>query len=282
MGAEICIVIPTCDRPDLLRRCLRAVQTEAEPGVESIVTNDGGGSLEFLAAEFPGVRFVEGPRRGPAANRNHGARQSRSDWIIFLDDDCEPQPGWLKACREAIRPGTADLLEGAVEAIGWTGHPLDERVENLLGGVFWSCNLAVRRSVFEKSGGFDEDFKQAAFEDMELAERLKRLGARTAFVQHARVLHPVRRLSLRQLWRRTLMMRWFALYLRKTRPLPSRTALALLLAANALRGLRKRARELRVAGWTRSLFLAAWEIITLPMLLPYVCYWDAKFAARLR
>jgi GT2 family glycosyltransferase len=275
--AEICIVIPTCDRPELLRRCLRTI-----PGVgeaEIVVANDGAAIPSSVAEEFPAVRFSEGPKRGPAANRNHGARLSQSEWIVFLDDDCEPQLGWLAGFQRAIRAGAADLIEGAVEAAGWTGHPLDERVENRRGGAFWSCNLAVRRSMFEKSGGFDEDFRQAAFEDMEFAERLAGLGARTGFAAEARVLHPVRRLTLRQLWRRTLMKRWFALYLRKTRRLPNRAALLAIFAANALRSSKNHA---LTSDRARGIFLAAWEIFTLPMLLAYVCYWDAKFASAAR
>ena len=35
-------------------------------------------------------------------------------------------------------------------------HPLEEVVENVTGDLLWSCNLAVRRDLFEQLGGFDE------------------------------------------------------------------------------------------------------------------------------
>ena len=51
--------------------------------------------------EFPMVRWNEGPRRGPAANRNFGARVADGEWLIFLDDDCNPRPGFLAAYLKA-------------------------------------------------------------------------------------------------------------------------------------------------------------------------------------
>lgn len=275
---KISVVVPTCDRPEPLKRCLAALApgTQTWTAFETIVTDDGARGAD--AGAHPNVRFTRGPKRGPAANRNHGARLAAGDWIAFLDDDCVASPGWLAALAEIAAAGKHDLLEGKVVAAGWTGHPLDERVENMGGGVFWSCNLAVRREFFFEAGGFDEEFRQPAFEDMEFAARAKRLGARSAFVPGAMVEHPVRRLTLRQLWRRTLMTRWYALYLRKTRPEFGRTAMARHLIADFGRGLSRRAREFSAAEWPRDLFLAAWEIATFPVLLPYVCFWDAKFA----
>ena len=75
------VVIPTCNRPETLARCLRCLEgTEAEIVVTDDSNNEATGAL--LKREFPAVRWIHGPRRGPAANRNCGARaatESHSD-----------------------------------------------------------------------------------------------------------------------------------------------------------------------------------------------------------
>lgn len=275
---KLSVVIPTCNRPEALGKLLALLKDQAaESGAEVIVANDGADLTESFRTSFSWVCFLAGPRRGPAANRNCGARRAGGEWILFLDDDCLPNPRWLAAFGSATAGSAPDLLEGRVEATGWTGHPLDERIENVRGGVFWSCNLAVRREFFEMCGGFDEDFRQAAFEDMEFSERAQRLGARTAFVEGAVVEHPVRRLTLGQLWRRTLLLRWYALYLRKTMPDSGPGAGALIVAVNSCRGVARRLLDMRSAHWPRSVFLALWDLCTFPLVLPYVCFWDVKY-----
>jgi glycosyltransferase involved in cell wall biosynthesis len=42
------------------------------------------------------LKWVKGPCRGPASNRNNGVRYARGEWILFIDDDCLPDAGILK------------------------------------------------------------------------------------------------------------------------------------------------------------------------------------------
>ena len=53
--------------------------------------------------------------------------------------------------------------------LGRTDHPLEEIVENVTGDLLWSCNLAIRHDLFERLGGFNEDFLEAGGEDVEFA-----------------------------------------------------------------------------------------------------------------
>jgi GT2 family glycosyltransferase len=224
------VVIPACGRCQELERCLRALPSDAS----IVVTDDSrdGAVREMLAARFPKVRWVAGPRRGPAANRNNGARAATKEWIVFLDDDCIPQPGWLTAFA---RREDAEVIEGRTVCPDPSDNPFTEQVENLTGDNFWSCNLAIRRSVFFELGGFDEDFTEAAGEDMEFAWRIRRRGSRTAYVPEAEVQHPARPPSLARFWRRTWMIRWMVLYRLKTGQSPARGASALRIYGGAVR-----------------------------------------------
>lgn len=256
---DFTVVIPTCQRPDSLAHCLRALPADARV----IVSDD---------SPTPDPRWLAGPRRGPAANRNHGARAATSEWIAFIDDDCEPQPGWLDALAAAS--SDADVIEGRTLAPGATDSPFEEHVENERGGSLWSCNLAVRRAAFEQLGGFDEDFAEAGGEDMEFAWRVARAGLRVRFAPQALVHHPPRHIGWRGLWRRTWMIRWMPLYRRKTgtsRPLP---IVALQEVAGLLRTTLHFVTRPQPERRRRQAFTVGWRWLTFPLVLPYVLYWE--------
>ena len=181
----ISVVVPTCRRPDLLARCLDRLapgaQTLPADQSEVLVTDDGVPTAEALLAEkYPWASWGPGPRRGPAANRNAGARRSRGEWLAFTDDDCVPDPGWLAGFVAAAHDGCRS--------------PLDHTPANPAGGYLWSCNMLVRRATFGEVGGFDEAFPNPHMEDVDLRERLVRAGHPFEFVPGAVVDHPPRRL----------------------------------------------------------------------------------------
>lgn len=190
----ISVVIPTCDRHAELAACLERLapgaQTLAAAEYEVIVTDDGQRSAEAaLARQFPWVTWVAGPRRGPAANRNCGARQARGEWLAFTDDDCEPDAGWLKAFAEKIHESAFRVLEGRTSAQGKRTRIDMECPVNETGGYLWSCNFAIAKLLFAELDGFDEGFRSAAMEDVDLRWRLADLGIRTLFVEAAVVRH---------------------------------------------------------------------------------------------
>ncbi len=194
------IIIPTCHRANTLASCLQCLapgaQTAPADQYETIVTDDSSNltSREMMEHRFPWTRWVQGPCRGPAANRNHGARQAVFEWIAFCDDDCLPEPGWVEALMKALRLGDVDVVEGRTTCKAGLPGPEWHAPINLSGGFLWSCNFAVRRELFNKMGGFDERFPFAHMEDCDLHERLRSADATIRFCPEAVVDHPPRRL----------------------------------------------------------------------------------------
>jgi GT2 family glycosyltransferase len=195
---QFTVIVPTCDRPEELAACLSCLapgaQTLPSDRYDVIVTDDGMKPVdEWLAERFPWARWTRGPRRGPAANRNHGASLARGDWLAFTDDDCRPDPGWLTAIASAATEHPAvRVIEGRTYVDRPRAHPREFSPVNSTGGFYWSCNLALRRDAFEELGGFDERFPFNAMEDMELAWRFKAKGWPRHFAPAAGVLHPWR------------------------------------------------------------------------------------------
>jgi GT2 family glycosyltransferase len=198
---QISIIIPTFHRNDLLARCLDclapSVQTLSAEAYEVIVTDDGYQSTaeQMIRDHYPWVRWLAGPRQGPAANRNHGARQAQAEWLVFTDDDCLPAPNWLAEFVAAIVP-EVQVYEGKTICEAGRCSPLEEAPVNPSGGWLWSCNMMVRRQLFVDLGGFDQSFPYAFMEDTEFRERLRKRGIPFQFVATAVVDHPPRKVSL--------------------------------------------------------------------------------------
>lgn len=198
MSASVTLIIPTYQRPQELAACLARVAPQAAAaGVEIIICDDSrdDATLSMLNERFPGVRHLAGPRRGPAANRNAGARAAQGEWLIFLDDDCEPVEHFLSAYLTAIAGHSAQediALEGATIRKGAADSLLTEAPHNPDGGALISCNFAIPRRAFLEAGAFDERFPMAAFEDTEFAARWSLRGGRVVFLPEAAVEHPLR------------------------------------------------------------------------------------------
>lgn len=191
------IIIPTCNRREDLRRCVATLipQLPADGSVEIRVCDDSssGDSKKMLAENFPTVAWSQGPRNGPAGNRNLGARVSESEWLIFIDDDCVPREGYVAAYLKAFEsPDSSGLFHGLTfpqpepPSLLYEAPSIKEPQ-----AVFGSCNFAIGKKLFIENGGFDERYFPA-FEDIEFFSRLRRLGTNAHCVRAAAVDHPLR------------------------------------------------------------------------------------------
>ena len=200
------VVVPTYERPDDLRRCLNALKPENQqdpPSYELIVTDDSHSNLcqILVEKEFPQVSWGKGKQNGPAANRNAGVARAQGEWIVFIDDDCIAQPGYLAAYESAIK---SDPTLGALEGRIFPDRPRQTWAEgcpvNETGGMFWTSNLCVMKKIFLEMGGLDEQF-QIAFEDVEFAYRIQKQKIPTSFEPKAAVCHPWRPLIGDKNWK---------------------------------------------------------------------------------
>lgn len=175
MALQVSVVVPTCGRPELLARCVAALerQTLAREAYEVIVVDDA-----VL-------------RSGPAAARNRGWRKARAQIVAFTDDDTEPRSDWLENGLKALEH--ADAVAGRI-VMPIPDAPTDyERdAQGLERAEFVTANCFLRKPVLERLGGFDEGFRMAWREDSDLHFRLLRSGARVVRAPGAVVLHPVR------------------------------------------------------------------------------------------
>jgi GT2 family glycosyltransferase len=195
---SVAVIIPTRNRHELLKQCLSQLVPEvgAHPNCSIVVSDDGDSSItrEVLDGELAIVQVIQGPRRGPSANRNCGAEHATAELLIFLDDDCIPDRNLISNYQDAAmrNPGIG-VFEGRISATGEAGSFADAIPANETGGYLWSCNFAIRRELFVKIHGFDERYPFAAMEDVDFHLRVKK-HSEVLFLPNARVWHePERR-----------------------------------------------------------------------------------------
>jgi glycosyltransferase involved in cell wall biosynthesis len=198
---KVSVVVPTFNRPTLLRVCLGALQRQdlGSHAYEIVVVDDGHSQeiaqfvLRSASTSSVLIKYVTtGRTNGPAAARNAGFRVAVGDIIAFTDDDCIPEPNWL-------REGLSTFTTGISAVTGRLLMPLPERptdyqrdAARLAQAVFVTANCFIRRDVFAELEGFDERFTIAWREDSDLHFRLLERNALIINAAAAVVVHPLR------------------------------------------------------------------------------------------
>lgn len=191
------VVIPAYNAAAFIGQCLEglAKQTMPREAFEIIVVDDGSTDNTLALCEEFGqklglssLRTFTQANAGPGPARNHGIRKAQAEIIVFLDSDCVPRPDWLENITQPVLEDPALMgVEGQTVPGPGKFTPLKHYVENRVGGLWWTCNIAYRKSVLYKVGGFDEAFRPAC-EDMDLGYRVNKIG-KILFLPAAEVEH---------------------------------------------------------------------------------------------
>lgn len=246
---SLSVVIPTKDRAQALARTLDAIEAQqaGDAKLEAVVIDNGSsdGTLAQMRQRAGGslpIRLLEQPEGGPAAARNAGAAVASGEILLFLGDDTEPADVRLLRAHIDLHAARPEPSYGVLGRITWTPHkpvtPFMRWLEN--GGpqfsyaelspgpvdaasYFYSSHASVKRSIFERIGGFDVRFPTAAVEDTELGVRLADVGLELDYHPELLVLHDHPTTPSQSLRRSVAVGRSAALYnrLRPDRPHPS-------------------------------------------------------------
>ncbi|HEY0383969.1 MAG TPA: glycosyltransferase family 2 protein [Candidatus Elarobacter sp.] len=219
---KIAIVIPTRDHGADVDRCLSSIFARPTyPDFEVVLVDNGSTDAASLAtfarwsAAQPRVRVLryDVPFNFAAIN-NHAAQKSKSTYLLFLNNDTEVvTPDWLEALAEQVQrpsigaagpkllyPDGTIQHAGVIAGIGGVAGHVHKHADGEAGGYFnvlrtvnnysaltGAC-LMLRREVFERAGGFDEELA-VAFNDVDLCLKLGALGLRNVYLPHVVLVH---------------------------------------------------------------------------------------------
>ena len=216
----VCVIIVTYNRMADLRRCLTSLR-QMQPAVARVMVVDNGstdGTLAMTQAEYPWVELhASTGNLGPCIARNAAAAASTEPFLWFLDSDTEivevgsasrlvtlfDRPDTQAVGGEAVMNDAGTVV--GTKCLRLTGNALVQG--DITGGsqpvttcsVIASCNLMIRRSTFERLGGFDP-FYFFFYEDIDLTWRAGAGGALLALSPMPVVHRYSESVRIRRLW----------------------------------------------------------------------------------
>lgn len=214
MTPRISVIVLNYNGRQWLEPCFSALAAQVDaPPFETLLVDNGSAddSVPFVAERFPSVRIVgNGRNLGFAAGNNAGAHAALGDTLVFLNNDTSPAVDWLARLHAASieapgrdlvtsrivfldRPDVVDSAgDGYLRAGGAFKHGHGAYAAGFTSSreVFGASGAAflIRREVFERLKGFDEDFFMV-YEDVDLSYRARLAGYRCWYAADAVVRH---------------------------------------------------------------------------------------------
>jgi glycosyltransferase involved in cell wall biosynthesis len=178
------IIIP-CAKKDqrYIRRCLLSLQDQDYNGWEAIVVYDGfdgGNVIDDMRITYLKTNM----KKGASHVRNYGAKKAKGDTFLFFDADCVLFPGVLTLIADTFERNECDFVYGGYRFNHSTlsvypSRPFDPY---LLKCMNYICTMSpMKKEVFEKVGGFNEDLPY--FQDWDFWLRAVKNGAKGHYIR---------------------------------------------------------------------------------------------------
>ena len=193
------IQLCTFNRARLLERVLQGCfeQTVGGDIYEVVLVNDGStdSTLDVIERARAGATapftVINQENSGLAHGRNAGIAAARGERIIFIDDDVLPAPSLVAEHLRSQAQHPDDVIRGAVintesfeelppPIYGWRHYS---------GNFFWTSNVSVPLTTLREIGGFNEEFSEYGWEDIDVGLRLRARGLRSILNPKAIAFH---------------------------------------------------------------------------------------------
>lgn len=211
---QVSIVIPVYNQFDFTYHCVESIiKNSGDITYEILIGNDCSTDLTTQIEQIiPGVRCITTEKNLRfVLNCKNTAKYANGIYLLFLNNDTQVQPNWLKPL--------VDLIESA-DDIGMVGAKLvypDGTLQEA-GGILWrdgsawnyghgqnpalpefnyvkevdyisGAAIMLSRALWEEIGGFDERFVPAYCDDSDLAFTIRKMGYRVMYQPKSVVVH---------------------------------------------------------------------------------------------
>jgi len=209
---KVSVIIPAYNNWKYTLNCLKSIAENTNGDYEVIVIDDAStDETAKVLSKVKNLNLLRNKRNaGFIESCNRGARASKGEYILFLNNDTLVTKDWLPPLLEFIK-------RKDVGAVGCKLVYPDERLQEA-GGIIWNdgsgwnygrgdnsdkpeynyirevdyCSgaaLLVKRELFKKIGGFDERFKPGYYEDTDLCFSIRNLGYKVMYQPMSVVVH---------------------------------------------------------------------------------------------
>ena len=210
----VSIILPTCGKFAYTYHCLAALIAAGDGATFEVILidDDPQGDTAARLAPYGNLHVLKNDENfGFVQSCNRGAATARGEYLVFLNNDTQVQPGWLDTLLDTfarhpeaglvgsrlIYPNGRQQEAGGIvfqDGSAWNYGQLDDpyrpeysylREPDYVSGAA----LAIRRDLFTRLGGFDPLFAPAYYEDTDLAFRVRAAGYRVYYQPWSHVLH---------------------------------------------------------------------------------------------
>ncbi len=185
------VVIPAFNEEEFIQDTLESVLNQDFPyGYEVIVIDNGSTDATIqIVKQFPEIKLIEQPIKGVAIARNTGFKAAKAEIIVSTDADCRPPKDWLiKLFNEMQNDPNLLAIGGYAIFDDGTIPYVSTKIAHKIGLLKLSRiafgaqalstqNLAIRKSAWEKVGGFNEQIVDPIYlDDADLTIRVNKIG----------------------------------------------------------------------------------------------------------
>lgn len=201
---SVSVIIPY-SKPDKVGNAIESVLAQDYPAdlLEVILVGKGSSTLQ---ERWPQIRAIDvGPIREPGRARNLGAAKASGEVLLFLDDDCEAQEGWIQENLAELKDPQVGAVSGMIEGkskaffarcVDFANFSLCQ-IQRRQERPICTASFAIRRDLFEHIGGFNTRLR--IHEDIDICYRLEAQGLSAVYQPKVKVLHDHGRGSFRSM-----------------------------------------------------------------------------------
>lgn len=164
----------------MTQTCIESIGKYTDESRTDLVIVDDGSPLTEKHSVDGAVRLPK--NKGYAGAVNAGVKHAKGDTYVILNNDTEVCPGWLEALTEPLDNGY-DIM--SIRTSDSDGFLTDDKITDW--DKFGSV-LAIRKSVWDDLGGFDEEFR-GYFCDLDLYRRARLKGYKIGKNHASVILH---------------------------------------------------------------------------------------------
>ena len=211
----VSIIIPTYDNVEMLSKCLQSIEEKTTYNNYEIIivtnNNDKNSKMQnFLSTLNHKIKFFEKEYSFSAIN-NFGTSFATGNFLLFLNDDTQIiTEQWIESMLYLVQNNNVGAVGGQIL------YP--NKVLQEAGGIIWqngnawsygkndshrnenynfvrevdycsACMLLIKKSVFDKVGGFDPIYSPSYWEDIDLCLKLKKHGHTILYQPFCKIIH---------------------------------------------------------------------------------------------
>lgn len=202
---NLVVIIPTCNRPQLVADCLDSLKKQSIE-IEQILVIDQSDNLETKAVcEKYNLEYIHKSFKNKSLAVNYGIENSDSEYIAVVDDDVILAEDWAEIARDCLQNENYSIVQGQIIAGEVEGELKESRLndvdmrrqvyrKNIITPIFKiGCNFVFSRSVLDKVGLFDTLFGPGArfpsSDDNDWGYRLLNLGIKALYEPRLKLTH---------------------------------------------------------------------------------------------